>query len=242
MSNYHDDSAILVFGAHPDDIEFGCGGVIAKDTMRGRAAHFVLCSRGEAASSGNPEQRESEAREAARILGASSVEFQDFGGDAHFEANFANTLRIARSIRQHRPGIVLAPTFMENQHPDHSRLGKMVRDAARLARYGGLLELGDLEPVSIKQLLFYAVTPDAVLSDRQPLLVDVSAPEVMQAWTSAMSAHASQVGSRGYIDLQLNRSKLWGARAGVEYAIDLYPNDPLLFDSISDAGRGVRNF
>ena len=37
---------LLAFGAHPDDIEFGCGGVIAKETRAGRKAHLVICSRG----------------------------------------------------------------------------------------------------------------------------------------------------------------------------------------------------
>ena len=52
-----DLTPLLAFGAHPDDIEFGCGGVIAKETRAGRAAHFVICSRGEAASHGTPKQR-----------------------------------------------------------------------------------------------------------------------------------------------------------------------------------------
>jgi LmbE family N-acetylglucosaminyl deacetylase len=55
---------------------------------------------------------------------------------------------------------VLAPSVVENQHPDHARLGRMVRDAARLARYGGVKELR-LPPHAIGQLLFYAVTPEA---------------------------------------------------------------------------------
>ena len=46
-----------------------------------------------------------------------------------------------RIIRRVRPGIVLAPSLVENQHPDHARLGRLVRDAARLARYGGVEEL-----------------------------------------------------------------------------------------------------
>jgi LmbE family N-acetylglucosaminyl deacetylase len=48
---------LLAFGAHPDDIEFGCGGIIASETRAGRMAHFVVCSRGEAATHGTPKQR-----------------------------------------------------------------------------------------------------------------------------------------------------------------------------------------
>ena len=48
---------LLAFGAHPDDIEFGCGGVIANETRAGRAAHFVICSRGEAGTHGMPQKQ-----------------------------------------------------------------------------------------------------------------------------------------------------------------------------------------
>jgi hypothetical protein len=47
---------------------------------------------------------------------------------------------------------------VDNQHPDHGRLGRLVRDVARLARYGGLPELRDSPPHSIKQLFFYVLT------------------------------------------------------------------------------------
>src|SRR5438094_6983935 len=75
---------LLAVGAHPDDVEFGCGGVIANETRGGRAARFVVCSRGESATNGNAEQRTTEAENSARILGA-TFEFIDLGGDAHFE-------------------------------------------------------------------------------------------------------------------------------------------------------------
>jgi LmbE family N-acetylglucosaminyl deacetylase len=52
--------------------------------------------------------------------------------------------------------VVLAPSVIENQHPDHARLGGLVRDAARLARYGGVQELRDLPPHTINQLFYYA--------------------------------------------------------------------------------------
>ena len=55
---------ILAFGAHPDDIEFGIGALVAKETRAGRQAHFVVVSRGEAASNGTPQGRVREARAA----------------------------------------------------------------------------------------------------------------------------------------------------------------------------------
>ncbi len=232
---------LLAFGAHPDDIEFGCGGVIASETRAGRNVHFVICSRGESGTHGTPKQRTAEAKRAAKILGA-TIEFLELDGDAHLEIRAAHALKLAKVIRQIRPQILLAPSVVENQHPDHWRLGKLVRDASRLARYGGVKELRAQKPHAIGQLFFYAVTPEAEPRDISPVLIDVSAPEIILTWTAAMKAHASQVSARNYVELQLTRARLLGARAGIGHAIALFPNDSLVLDSLAQLSRGARRF
>jgi len=233
--------SLLAFGAHPDDIEFGCGGVIARETLGGRSVSFVICSRGESATHGTPAQRTREAKRAAALLGA-TVEFTDLGGDAHFEVSVARVLRLARMIRRGRPGIVLAPSVVENQHPDHAKLGRMVRDAARLARYGGVKELRGLKPHAIGQLLFYAVTPGAEPGDLTRFVIDVSPPDIMRAWTAAMAAHASQAATRDYVELQLTRARLNGLRCGVEHAIPLFADGLPVFNSLEPLARSARRF
>ena len=232
---------MLAFGAHPDDIEFGCGGVIAKETRAGRKAHFVICSRGEAGTHGTPAQRVAEARKSAALLGA-TVEFIELDGDAHLEVSVAHTIKLAGVLRRIRPGIVLAPSLVENQHPDHAKLGQLVRDAARLTRYGGLKELRRVCPHAIEQLFFYAVTPEAEPSGITPVLIDVSAPEIIAAWIAAMETHVTQVSARSYVELQLTRARLRGLRAGIGHAIALFPNDPPVLDSLTQLGRGARRF
>ena len=232
---------ILAFGAHPDDIEFGCGGVIARETAAGRAVHFAVCSRGEAASHGTPESREAEARRAAGILGA-SLEFVELDGDGRLEMRAAHARALAALIRRIKPGIVLAPTPAENQHPDHSRLGRLVRDASRLARYGGVAELRGQPAHPIATLLFYAVTAEGEPPGAQPVLVDISAPETVAAWQAAMDAHGSQAAARPYAELQLARARVWGLRAGVGYAQPLFPNDPLVFQSLAALTASARSF
>jgi N-acetylglucosamine malate deacetylase 1 len=232
---------LLAFGAHPDDIEFACGAVIAQETRAGRKAHFVVCSRGEAGSYGTPKIRTAEAGTAAALLGA-TIEFLELDGDAHLEMRAAHTIKIASLIRRIRPSVVLAPSVVENQHPDHSRLGRLVRDASRLARYGGVKELRRQKPHAIEQLFFYAVTPEAEPRDVTPVLLDVSASEIISAWTEAMRAHASQTSARNYVELQLTRARLLGGRAGVGHAIALFPNEPLVFDSLAHTGRAARRF
>jgi N-acetylglucosamine malate deacetylase 1 len=232
---------LLAFGAHPDDIEFGCGGVIAAETRAGRPAHLVVCSRGEAATHGTPGERANEAHRAATILGA-TVEFLELDGDAHLEVRAGHAVRLAEVIRRVRPSVVLAPTLVENQHPDHARLGCLVRDASRIARYGGIEELRAAAAHAIEQFFFYALSPGAEPRDVTPILYDVSAPEVMAVWTAAMEAHATQARARNYIDMQLTRARLTGLRAGIEHAIALFPNDPPVVDALARLGRSTSRF
>jgi LmbE family N-acetylglucosaminyl deacetylase len=242
MSNPRPDPApLLAFGAHPDDVEFGCGGVIVLETRAGRPAHVVVCSRGESASHGTPEERLAECRAGARALGA-SLELIELDGDAHLEEKAAHAIRLAGVIRRLRPATLLAPTPVENQHPDHYRLGRLVRDAARIARYGGVAELRELPPHAIEQLFYYAMAQGAEPRNVSPILVDVSAPEVLATWTAAMEAHTTQVKARAYVEMQLTRARVNGLRAGVGHAIALYPNDPPVVDSLARLGRSTSRF
>ena len=234
-----DTLPVLAFGAHPDDVEFGCGGVIVQETLAGRAAHLVVCSRGEAATHGEPEQRLTEAQRAAALLGA-TIEFVELDGDSHLEVRVAHAIALAGVLRRVRPGIVLAPSVVENQHPDHWRLGRLVRDAVRLASFGGLRELATSPPHRISQLLFYALAREAEPDNIPPVLIDISRPEVVAAWVAAMEAHASQTSARNYVEVQLTRARLHGLGAAMEYATALFPADPLVFASLSGLGRGVR--
>jgi LmbE family N-acetylglucosaminyl deacetylase len=232
---------MLVFGAHPDDVEFGCGGVVALEARMGRRVHLVVCSRGEAGTNGTPAGRTSEAQHAAAIMGA-TIEFIELDGDAHLEMKAAHAIQLASIIRRERPAIVLAPSTVENQHPDHSRLGRLTRDATRLARFGGLTELRALPPHSIGQLFYYALSHDAEPRDISPVLIDISDPEIIRTWTAAMEAHASQSMTRNYIELQLLRARALGARAGLSHATAMYPADPVVVASLGHVGHGARRF
>jgi LmbE family N-acetylglucosaminyl deacetylase len=232
---------LLAFGAHPDDIEFGCGAVIARETDRGRPAHFVVCSRGESATHGAAAQRVLEAEKAATLLGA-TIEFVDLDGDAHLDVAAAHAIKLAAVIRRVRPAVVLAPTLVENQHPDHAKLARLVRDACRLARYGGVAELKSAAAHAVEHLLYYAVSPGAEPRDGTPIVVDVSGAALIKRWTAAMEAHASQAATRNYAEFQLARARLHGLAAGCDYALPLWPNDPLVLDSLAPLERSARQF
>lgn len=236
-----DNLPLLAFGAHPDDIEFGCGGVVAREARTGRPVHMIVCSRGEAGSAGTPEIREAESQNAAAILGA-QLEFIELGGDAHLRATAEHAITLAGPIRRIRPGVVLAPSSTENQHPDHAQLARLVRDAARLARYGGVAELKGLDPHSIKSLFYYALSLEAEPRDLSPILYDVSDEETLSAWVAAMEAHASQVRAKPYVEMQLTRARLRGLSAGIGHAIALFPADPVVVDRLDPVAAHARSF
>ena len=232
---------ILAFGAHPDDIEFGCGGIIAGATRLGSTVRFIVCSSGEAATHGTPRQRRAEAKAAAKLLGA-KIEFLPLDGDAQLEYRPDNARTLAATIRKYRPRLVFAPTLGGNQHPDHAILGQLVRDACRLARFGGIRALRPLPPHSVAQLLCFAVTSDGEPSDGRPVLIDISDPRDLTAWQAAMAAHASQGLTMPYAQLQIARARVFGLRAGVEFAQPLYPNDPLVFGSVAQLSGSARRY
>ncbi|MGI9087156.1 MAG: PIG-L deacetylase family protein [Chthoniobacterales bacterium] len=231
---------ILAIGAHPDDIEFACGGVLLAAAARGSEIFLGVCSRGEAGTNGTSEEREAEARAAAKLLGA-EITFLDFGGDSRMEASNANALALARQIRLVRPDVLLSSTTVPNQHPDHAVIGNLSRDAARFARYGGLAELRELEPHAIQHHFHYALTPAAAPPRGQPAIrVDISAH--FTRWVELMECHQTQLRTRLYIELQTARARLLGIEAGVEYAQALYSSDDFLVQSLSELPASVRNF
>jgi len=227
---------ILAIGPHPDDIEFGCAPILIKEIKRENRVRMLVLSRGEAGSSGTPEGREQEARDAARLMGA-SVEFLDFGGDCHMQYCPENSFKIAAEIRRFKPAIVLAPNIAENQHPDHPVVGRLTRDACRLARYGGLESLKPLPVHHVTALYFYNITQHVGVPD---IAIDIS--EVLKEWEAAMRCHASQVNNKGYVDLQTTAARLLGLTIGTQYAVGLYRNEPLRLEHLSDINLSSRNF
>lgn len=233
---------ILVVGAHPDDVEFGCGGILLGEVARGSVVSLLVCSCGESGTNGTPAQRAQEARSAADLLGA-ELAFLDFGGDAHIEPLRVHALTLARHVRAFRPDVLLAPTLTPDQHPDHAVVGALCRDAARLARYGGIAELLDLPAHAIGSVYGYAVTPGAELpSTAGGVAVRVNISGQFTCWVQLMECHRTQLRTRRYVDLQTARARLLGLESGVEYAQALFPADPWLVSSLSELPRAVRLF
>ncbi|MEI7486693.1 MAG: bacillithiol biosynthesis deacetylase BshB1 [Chryseobacterium sp.] len=122
---------ILAFGAHPDDVELGCGGTIAKLISEAKTCVIVDLTKGEMGTRGTDETRRIEAGNSAKILGVSARE--NLGMKDGFLVNSEEyQLMIVKMIRKYRPEIVLA-NAIDDRHPDHAKGAKLVSDACFLS-------------------------------------------------------------------------------------------------------------
>lgn len=122
---------ILVFGAHPDDAELGCGGTIALHVKAGHKVGVVDLTRGELGTRGTVQTRDAEAAEASRVLGLSVRDNLNLP-DGFFENARAHQLEIVKAVRKYQPTIVLANARYD-RHPDHGRGSDLAYEGCFLA-------------------------------------------------------------------------------------------------------------
>jgi N-acetylglucosamine malate deacetylase 1 len=127
---------ILAFGAHPDDVELGCGGTIAKLSAQRKKIGIIDLTAGELGTRGTPQLRQKEAKKAAEILGVSIRENLHFR-DGFFLNDENHQLKIIEKIRQYQPNVVLC-NAIEDRHTDHAKGSKLVSDACFLS---GLMKI-----------------------------------------------------------------------------------------------------
>lgn len=127
---------ILAFGAHPDDVELGCGATIAKEISLGKKVGIIDLTRGELGTRGSAALRKIEATNAAEILGVIVRENLNFA-DGFFSSDKEHQLKIIEMIRKYQPEIVLC-NAIDDRHIDHSKGSKLVSDACFLS---GLLKI-----------------------------------------------------------------------------------------------------
>jgi len=122
---------LLAIGAHPDDVELGCGGTIAKMISEGKKVAILDLTRGELGTRGTPEIRNKEAIKASEILGVKFRENLKFK-DGFLTNSEQYQIPIVEIIRKYRPDIVLC-NALNDRHPDHGKAAKLVSDACFLS-------------------------------------------------------------------------------------------------------------
>lgn len=223
MSERHDPREsvdILAVGAHPDDVELGCGGTLATLALDGKTFGILDLTRGEMGTRGTPEMRAQEAAEAARLLGARFRETLDLG-DGGLRTDRAAELAIVDVVRRRRPKLVLA-MLPSDRHPDHVRASRLTKEAAF---YAGLRALVTDEPAyRPQQVVYYPAT----YVEEPSFLVDVT--RGFEKKLAALRAYRSQfydpdstepetfIATKGFYEAIAARAKAFGWLANVEYA------------------------
>ena len=133
---------VLAVGAHPDDIEFGCGATLAKWSAAGAEVHLLVLTDG-AKGTWDPAAdpaalaatRVREQDDARQRLGAVAVHHTDYV-DGELVEGAAEREAVCAVIRQTRPTVLLThdPWKRYRLHPDHRHAGFLVLDAVVAAR------------------------------------------------------------------------------------------------------------
>jgi N-acetylglucosamine malate deacetylase 1 len=220
---------LLVFGPHPDDIEIGCGGIVACHAALGLRVGLCDLTAADLSSNGTVEERLKEGEAARKALGA---EWRDNlrWPDRRIGKDPAHVDQAAAFIRRHRPRAVAAPYWID-RHPDHAAASAVLTEAvfnAGLRRYPV-----DGEPWKVAWICYYFINDSAAPS----FLVDVSAQyarkrAALECYASQFQAGPNGVGTRLnsplFRQLVESRDAQFGAQAGVAWAEGVVVREPVL--------------
>lgn len=222
----------LAIGAHPDDIEFGCGATLAKWAAAGCVINHLICTDGSKGSWDAGQDvaelvatRQVEQREAARALGSTGEVVFLGWPDGELDSSLRQRWEIAYWIRALQPDVVLGhdPWKRYRLHPDHRHAGLLTVEgivAARDPHFFPEQQVRHHRPDAL--LLFEADEPDHV--------EDVT--DHVEAKLAALRAHTSQFRTTMGVDVddpeaetqweafaERIRSRLaeWGERGGCRY-------------------------
>jgi N-acetylglucosamine malate deacetylase 1 len=235
---------LLAIGAHPDDVEVGCGGVLASAALGGVRLAVADLTAGELSTQGNPQTRRQEADRAAAILGLHErIALRIPDGWVGTEPGHRE--EVVKLIRDLRPRLVLAP-YPEDRHPDHAAAGKLVRESCFLAAVGKFSSGSPHRPAALYHYTVHHPLPTS-------FVVDVTA--VWSQKMDAVRAYESQfapgrpdagteIGSEAFLAVVEARSRFYGAMIGVERGEAFYSQGPIALEALpglqGDAGGPPR--
>ena len=232
---------ILAFGAHPDDVELGCGGTIIKELNAGRSVGIIDLTRGELGTRGTAEIRDKESASAAKVMGVQIRENLGFK-DGFFKNDESHQIEIIKIIRKYKPKIVLC-NAKDDRHIDHPKGADLVSEACFLSGLEKVkTELNSKSQQSWRPSNVYHyiqwknISPD--------FLVDISGFE--QIKMDAIKCYSSQfydpnstesetlISKKNFLDTIFNRSLDLGRLIGVDHAEGFTSNKIVGTESIND--------
>src|SRR6185295_6076365 len=175
----------LAIGAHPDDVELGCGGIVLKLISLGYRVGVLDMARGEMGTRGTAEIRAREAEAAAREMNLTVRDNLELP-DGHIWLTEESRVKMVRKIRKYRPRVIFTH-YWEDPHPDHVHTCQIVREGshvAGLAKYDAEAGQERFRPHTIAHFMFpRTVAPTFV--------VDIS--EFAEQKHRAVSCYRSQL-------------------------------------------------
>jgi bacillithiol biosynthesis deacetylase BshB1 len=232
---------ILAFGAHPDDVELGASGTIAKEVALGKKVGIIDLTRGELGSRGSAEIRDKEAKKGAEILGVSVRENLGFR-DGFFVNDENHQIEIIKMIRKYKPEIVLCNTI-NDRHIDHGKASKLVSDACFLS---GLIKIetslnGEKQehwrPKQVYHYIQWAnIEPDFVVDITG--FMDIKMDSVLAYNSQFYDANSNEpvtpITSKNFLDSIKYRAQDLGRLVEVEFAEGFTVERYLAVNSLSD--------
>ena len=232
---------ILAFGAHPDDVELGCGGTLAKEIALGKKVGIVDLTRGELGTRGSAEIRDTEAAKAAQLLGIHVRENLNMR-DGFFVNDELHQLEIIKMIRKFRPEIVLC-NAIDDRHIDHPKGSQLVSDACFLS---GLRRIetefnNENQQAWRPKLVYHFIQWKNLEPD---FVVDIS--DFIEIKTKAILAYDSQfynpdtkepetpIATKNFLDSVKYRAQDLGRIIGVDYAEGFTVERYLAVNSLTD--------
>jgi len=216
---------VLAIGAHPDDVELGCGGTIAKLISEGKKVAILDLTQGELGTRGTNETRAIEAKNAGEILGISARENLKMK-DGFLVNSEEYQLRIIKTIRTYQPEIVFC-NAVDDRHPDHAKAAKLASDACFLS---GLIKIETEESGKKqekwrpKQVFHYIqwknLEPDFVIdiSGFLDKKIESCLAYKTQFYDPTSTEPTTPISSKSFLDSITYRAQDLGRLAGVEHA------------------------
>lgn len=232
---------ILAFGAHPDDVELGCGGTIAKEVSLGKKVGIVDLTRGELGTRGSAELRDQEAMAAAQILGVAVRENLQMR-DGFFVNDEAHQLLVIQMIRKYRPEIVIC-NAIDDRHIDHAKGSKLVSDACFLS---GLIKIetsdnGQLQSAwRPKQVYHYLqwknIEPDFVvdISGFNEKRIESILAYGSQFYNPNSNEPETPIATKNFLESLNYRARDFGRLIGTDYAEGFTTERYLAVNSLAD--------
>ena len=232
---------ILAFGAHPDDVELGCSGTIAKEISLGKKVGIIDLTRGELGTRGSFAIRNAESKKATQILGVAVRENLDMR-DGFFINDEAHQLKIIEMIRKYQPEIVLC-NAIQDRHIDHGKGSKLVSDACFLS---GLRKIettlnGESQQAWRPKVVYHYIQWENIQPD---FVVDISGfidvkMESILAYSSQFydpnsKEPESPISSKNFLDSVKYRAQDLGRIIGVAHGEGFTVERYLAVNSLSD--------